>query len=212
MPEPASSPTLRSFLWRGFDQVFCTALPEWIDLAERLYEGVREDVVGDAAAYSADWRAEADFDVAFFRAMETDAGFQATLLYRISHALFVEDANHPALRYFAFLMRVRTSMEIYYSAEIAPGLRIVHGAGTVIGPRHKIGPGFTVYQNVTLGQRRRGAGEFITIGENSMVCAGAKVLGMIRIGDHVTVAANAVLLTDADSGSTFAGVPAVRVR
>lgn len=204
--------TLRSFLQRGFDQLFCAADPAWIDLAESLYTRVRGDLIEDAAAYEESWRAEPDFDAAFFRVLETDAPFQATLLYRLAHALFLTEPEHPALRYFAFLLRARTAMEIYYSTEIAPGFRIIHGAGTVIGPRHRIGRSFTIYQGVTLGQKRRGAGEFITIGDHSTIYAGAKVIGMVRIGDHVRVAANAVLIDDADSDSTYAGAPAVKVK
>lgn len=204
--------TLRSFLRRGFEQHFCAADPAWIDLGAQLYDKVRADLVEDAAAYAERWRAEPDFDAAFFSALETDAAFQATLLYRIAHALFLSEPEHPALRYFAFLMRARTSMEIYYSASIAPGFRIIHGAGIVIGPRHQIGRNFTVYQNVTLGQKRRGAGEFITIGDRCTIYAGAKVIGMVRIGDDVVVAANAVLFDDAESESTYAGAPAIKVK
>jgi serine O-acetyltransferase len=102
-------------------------------------------------------------------------------------------------------------MEIYYSAEIAGGFRILHGLGTIIGPQHRIGRHFTVYQNVTLGQRRRGAGEFITIGEDCTIYAGAKVLGAVRLGDGVRLGANSVLLTDAEPHSTYAGIPAVKV-
>lgn len=204
--------TLRSFLQRGFDQHFCAADPLWIELALQLYGKVRADLIEDAAAYAEWWRSEPDFDAAFFCALETDAAFQATLLYRLAHALFLSEPEHPALRYFAFLMRARTAMEIYYSTTIGPGFRIIHGAATVIGPRHQIGRNFTVYQNVTLGQKRRGAGEFITIGDHSTIFAGAKVIGMVRIGDDVRVAANAVLLDDAKSHSTYAGAPAVKVK
>ena len=50
------------------------------------------------------------------------------------------------------------------------------------------------------------------IGHHCTVFAGAKILGTIKVGDHVTIAANALLLTDAESHATYAGIPAVKVR
>ena len=38
--------------------------------------------------------------------------------------------------------------------------------------------------------------------------AGAKVLGGVRIGDHVKIGANAVVLCDVPEGATAVGVPA----
>ena len=116
------------------------------------------------------------------------------------------------LPYFANLMRTKTAIEIYYSADIGPRFNIGHGAGLVIGPGHVIGSDFVAYDGVTLGQRHpRHPRETIIVGNHCKVCTGAKVLGQVRIGDHVRVAANAVLLTDAEAYCTYAGVPAVKV-
>jgi serine acetyltransferase len=107
---------------------------------------------------------------------------------------------------------LRTGMEIYYSAEIGPRLRVMHGTGLVLGPRHKIGCDFAIYQGVTLGQRRYFCpDEFLTIGDRCTFFAGSAALGLLKIGDDVKFAANAVLLSDADSNSTYAGIPAVKV-
>jgi serine O-acetyltransferase len=100
-------------------------------------------------------------------------------------------------------------MEIYYSTSIGEGFRVMHGTGLVIGPRHQIGKNFTVYQGVTLGQRRQHCPEeALEIGDDCVLFAGAKILGKLRIGNGVKVAANAVLLCDAEEGATYGGIPA----
>ncbi len=203
---------LLEYLRRDFLLQFGRCEAEWVAPAEVAYERCREALRTDVAVCDVVLDGQKDFDAAFFEAAETSASLDGIFNYRLSHQIFLTDPQHPALKYLAALMRRKHAMEIYYSSEIAPGFKIMHGAGTVIGPRHRIGRGFTVYQGVTLGQKRRAAGEFITIGDGCTVFAGAKVLGMVRIGDNVRIGANAVLLGDAESDSTYAGAPAVKVR
>jgi len=47
------------------------------------------------------------------------------------------------------------------------------------------------------------------LGDNVDVGAGAKLLGNIRIGNHVRIGANAVVVTDVPDNSIAVGVPAV---
>ena len=144
--------------------------------------------------------------------LQTDAPFQATLLYRISHEIFLRNQEDSLLDLLSYAMRVRTGMEIYYSSTIGEGFLVMHGSGLVVGPRHRIGNNFTVYQGVTLGQRRDSCPEeTLEIGNDCVVFAGAGVFGKLKIGDRVTVAANAVLLSDAETGGTYAGIPARRI-
>lgn len=46
------------------------------------------------------------------------------------------------------------------------------------------------------------------LGNNVRVCAGAKIIGNVVIGDDVVVGANAVVVKDVPSHSIVAGVPA----
>jgi serine O-acetyltransferase len=135
------------------------------------------------------------------------------LLYRIEHGIFRRDPAHPSLPYFAQVMKARTGMEIYYSTQIGPRFVVMHGFGIVLGPRNRIGSDFTIYQGVTLGQRRfNRPEERIVIGDHCTLFAGAKVIGAVTLGDYVNVGANAVLLGDADSHATYAGIPATKVK
>jgi serine O-acetyltransferase len=204
---------LHAFLKQGFDTLYQRYAPEWIDLAVAMANESRALIFSDVVVKYPDVLSGEAGEVALARILDTDATIVGTVLYRLSHALYRREPKHEALRYFAHFMRVRTAMEIYYSTEIGPRFRIEHGMGLVIGPRNRIGTDFTVHQGVTLGQRRTfSPHESMTIGNHCVLYAGAAILGAVTLGDHVKLAANAVLLTDAEAGATYAGVPAVKVR
>ena len=141
--------------------------------------------------------------------LELDSGFLATFIYRISHQIFKQYPDHPLLPYLAQFAKVRTGTEIYYAADIGPGFLVIHGFGTVIGPRHRIGENFTVFQGVTIGQRHEERPDHrATIGDNCTFYAGSKVFGTVMVGDGVKLGANAVLLHDAEAYATYVGTPA----
>lgn len=202
----------RPYLEKCFAGLFTRPAPEWIDLAVEMIDVQRELIASDFAVKTRAADVRVNFDEAMAAAIECDAALFATLLYRIEHGIFRRDPAHPALPYLAHIMRVRTGMELYYSTEIGPRFRVIHGMGAVLGPRNRIGSDFTIYQGVTLGQRRQNCPhETMLIGDRCTIFSGAKVLGAVRLGDGVCVGANAVLLTDAEPHSTYAGNPAVKV-
>lgn len=193
-------------------ELFTRTAPEWIDLAVEMIDAERELIASDFAVKAPAANVGLRFDEPLAAAIECDAALFGTLLYRIEHGLFRRDPAHPALPYLAQIMRARTGMELYYSTEIGPRFRVIHGMGVVLGPRNRIGSDFTIYQGVTLGQRRQNSPhETMVIGDRCTIFSGAKVLGAVRLGDGVRVGANAVLLTDAEPHSTYAGSPAVKV-
>jgi serine O-acetyltransferase len=129
-----------------------------------------------------------------------DSCVQAAFLYRISHFL----ANR----------RLRTLAEIVYSfsrfathadlspwANIAPGLYLYHGLGTVVGKGAHVGRRALICHGVSIGG---GA----ILGDDVKVWAGAQILGKVTIGDRSEVGANAVVMTDFPSDSILFGVPA----
>ena len=76
-----------------------------------------------------------------------------------------------------------------------------------------VGDFCTIYQGVTLGgvgnqkgKRHPTLGNYVTVG------AGAKILGAFEVGDHCTIAANAVLLKPLEDNITAAGVRARAVK
>lgn len=84
--------------------------------------------------------------------------------------------------------------EISPSAEIGPGLVLIHSGGIVIGPDVKIGAGANIYQGVTIGDGRL-AGQ-PTIGDHVTLGVGACVLGGVTLGDRVFVGSGARVTVD----------------
>lgn len=67
-----------------------------------------------------------------------------------------------------------------------------------------MGENCQIYQQVTIGNN----GGIPTIGNNVEICAGAKVIGPITIGDDVVIGANAVVTKNIPSHSVVVGSPA----
>ena len=79
----------------------------------------------------------------------------------------------------------------------------------IIGETAELGDNVTLYQGVTLGGTGKEKGKrHPTLGDYVTVGAGAKILGSFEVGDHCTIAANAVLLKPLEDNITAAGVPA----
>lgn len=92
-------------------------------------------------------------------------------------------------------------------AKIGKGIRIYHYSGIVINPNVVIGMNCSIRQNVTIGNRKT-KNDCPIIGDNCDIGAGAKIIGAIKIGNNVSIGANAVVLTDVPDNATAVGVPA----
>jgi serine O-acetyltransferase len=144
-------------------------------------------------------------------------GFQATSLHRAFHFFWTLDLGifkflEPILkffiRFFAYLTKTLTHIEIHPGAKIGKDFFIDHGSGVVIGETTVIGDNVTIYQAVTLGGVSTKKGKrHPTLGSNIVIGAGAKVLGNIQIGDYVQIGANSVVIKDIPNYSTVVGIP-----
>ena len=109
--------------------------------------------------------------------------------------------------------RFFTGIEIHPGATIGRRFFIDHGMGVVIGETAEIGDDVLLYQGVTLGGTGNEKGKrHPTLGDDVVVGAGAKVLGSIRIGDHVKIGAGSVVVHPVPDYSTVVGVPGRVVR
>ena len=96
-------------------------------------------------------------------------------------------------------------MDISSTAEIGGGLIVQHGYATIIAPR-KIGKDCWINQGVTIGYTNDN--DCPTLGDNVTVYAGAKILGNVRVGNNVIVAANAVVVKNVEDNCIVGGIPA----
>ncbi len=91
------------------------------------------------------------------------------------------------------------------TAELGRRFFLQHGFSTVITAK-SIGSDCWVNQQVTIGYTF--APEPPVIGNGVTVCAGAKVLGQITIGDNAIIGANAVVVKNVAENAVMGGVPA----
>lgn len=146
----------------------------------------------------------------FWESLIFKAGFQAVLLYRVSHWLFQRGWIYSAW-FFSRLNVAVTGAEIEFNAEIGPGMLVSHPVGIVVGRGTVIGSEVTLFQGVTFGVKSwhpNAIREFPKVGNKCYFFAGAAVLGGIKIGNNCIVGAHAVLTDDVPDGGMALGMPA----
>ena len=107
-----------------------------------------------------------------------------------------------------------TGIDIHPGASIGKFFFIDHGTGVVIGETCNIGQWVRIYQGVTLGvlhfEKDKDNPEIIKkdykrhpdIGDCVVIGAGAKILGPIKIGNHVNIGANSWIQEDIPDHTT----------
>ena len=146
----------------------------------------------------------------FWESLIFKAGFQAVVLYRVSHWLYQRGWIYPPW----FLSRLSiaiTGAEIEFNARIGPGMFVSHPVGIVVGRGTVIGADVTLFQGVTFGVKSwhpDAITKFPRVGNKCYFFTGAAVLGDVTVGDHCIVGAHAVVTSDLPEGSLALGIPA----
>lgn len=135
-------------------------------------------------------------------------GVWAIVNYRIANKLYKKGFKTFA-KIISGFSQFFTNIDIHPASTIGRRVFIDHGFGVVIGETSEINDDVLIYQGVTLGGVSLSHGKrHPTIKSNTVIGAGAKILGNITIGEHVKVGANSVVVKDVICGSTAVGVPA----
>lgn len=132
-------------------------------------------------------------------------GFQAVMGYRICRWLILKRIPFLHLIVQRFI-EITTGISIPPDVKIGKGLLIMHFGGIIINSNSEIGEHCTIAHGVTIGNKAPG-GKSPVIGNNVYLCAGAKVLGEIAVGDNCIIGANAVLVKSVPANSVVAGIP-----
>lgn len=117
----------------------------------------------------------------------------------------VASQHHYYSKFLMIFAKPLPLLDVSSTADIGGGLIVQHGYGTIIAPR-KIGRNCWVNQGVTIGYTNET--DCPTLGDDVTVYAGAKILGDVHVGNHVIVAANAVVVKDVEDNCIVGGVPA----
>lgn len=100
-----------------------------------------------------------------------------------------------------WLLKQYCSCEIYFNNDVGEGFYIVHGQGTVIGSRNKIGKGFVIHQGCTIGHKKNGSGTGNIIGDNVTLYANSSIIGELNIGSNVVIGAHVLVTKDIKDNS-----------
>jgi serine O-acetyltransferase len=105
-----------------------------------------------------------------------------------------------------FAIQIASGIELNREATIGEALHLIHAGNIKIHPACVIGNRVGIMHDVTLGEGERPGAP--TIGDDVFIGAGAKVLGPIKIGNRVRIAANSLVISDVPDDCTAVGVPA----
>lgn len=140
------------------------------------------------------------------------SGLHAIMWHRTIHRLWQWKLRLLA-RWMSQVVRHFTGIEIHPGAKIGQGFFIDHGMGTVIGETAEIGDGCTLFHGVTLGGTGKEHGKrHPTLENNVTVGAHAQIIGSITIGEGSVVGAGAVVLDNIPPYCTVVGTKAFVVR
>ena len=102
----------------------------------------------------------------------------------------------------------------YYDEYIKRGVHFPHLFGIVVARPATIGNNVWIYQNVTIGAKTAQQGDgrtkenYPSIGDNTIIYAGAVIVGHVKIGKNCIIGANSLVINDVPDNSIVGGVPA----
>lgn len=128
-------------------------------------------------------------------------------LYRLAHVLYQKKI--PILpNILKLLIFLIYNSSVPYQAKIGKGSHFGYGGiGVVVHKNSVIGKNCQIGSNVTIGGKS-GHPQVPIIGDDVYLATGCKILGPIKIGNNVTVGANAVVVKNVPDNATVAGIPA----
>ena len=108
------------------------------------------------------------------------------------------------------LLNMLTGIEICERAQIGSGLYLAHLGTIIIAMTTKIGKNASIHQEVTFGGAGKGVeeGDFPDVGDDVYIGAGVKIIGKVKVGSHVLIGCNAVVISDIPEHATAVGIPA----
>ena len=120
---------------------------------------------------------------------------------------------HSLLYLWHFIRYKRLGFKLHfiiYPGTVGPGFRIYHVGGfTHVGKNVHIGKNCTMLPGVVFGNKTEDEDNRpVTVGDNCYFGLGVRILGSVKIGNNVTIGANAVVTKDIPDNAIVGGVPA----
>jgi serine O-acetyltransferase len=138
--------------------------------------------------------------------LESYSSFKAVMHYRIANQLYYNNQDFKySSRQISEHAKCKYRIDIHPAAKIGKNFIIDHGFGTIIGETCTIGDNCYILQEVILGAKgiagNKNEKRHPTIGNFVEIGASAKILGSVKIGNHVTIAPNSIITQNVPSHS-----------
>lgn len=117
-----------------------------------------------------------------------------TYLYFFANTIYRVGRNNILCDKLYYLNKTLNSIDLFYAVEMPAFFMAEHPVGSVIG-RASFGEGLFFYQNCTVGGYHLSDNRIVypVIGNDVTLYAGASVIGNCHIGNHVNIAAGALV-------------------
>lgn len=150
----------------------------------------------------------------FLAVLFKNPGMHFSLLYRIERYLLFN--NSIFWKMLGLLLYSLYYVITYYilDIDISPKVKIgkslyIHNRGIVVTDGSVAGNNLSLIGPLTFGVKELGAHNTSPLlGNNVIVYTGARVIGSVKIGNNVTIGANAVVVRNIPSNCVVGGVPA----
>jgi len=143
----------------------------------------------------------------------TNASFKMSFWFRLG--TFLQGKKWHKLCYALVFwhykqLMYKTGIQLPIGTQVGGGIKFYHFGDVVVNKNARIGANASIYNGVTIGINLRPDGKAHppVIGDNVVLCTGAKVIGNVIVGSNSVVGANAVVVKDIPENSVAAGVPA----
>jgi serine O-acetyltransferase len=161
-----------------------------------MFDNIRRDY----RAHGSDWGAQGFWVLIVYRFGRWRYKVRPKLLRKFFSLLY---------RVWYKLIQIVTGIELPCEVEIGENFVIDHFGGIVISGYAKFGDNCRLRTGVVVGLQRVDEPGAPVIGNDVDIGVGAKILGHIKVGNHVVIGANAVVIRDVPDNSIAVGVPAV---
>jgi serine O-acetyltransferase len=139
-------------------------------------------------------------------------GFKYSLIMRLTKYSYGKKVLFiPWVIFFIILRHYQSKygIQIPFHAKIGKGFYIGHFNSIVVSNEATIGDNCNISHDVTIGRKNRGPMKgFPVIGNNVYIAPGAKIIGLVRIGNNVVIGSNAVVTRDVPDNAVVVGIPA----
>ena len=127
----------------------------------------------------------------------------------LEHQPLLKYTLYPFARVMLRRQKYRLGIDIPYNTKIGAGLFIGHFSGIFVNRETIIGNNCNISQCVTIGSASRWKMKgFPVIGDNVYIGPSAKIIGAVKIGNHVAIGANCVVTKDLPDYAVVVGIPA----